>query len=120
MINITVTEVGGKLIGEIVSDSIVLANEDDGLDILGECKGLGINGLVMHEHNIAPAFFELRTRLAGEVLQKFTQYHVRLAVVMGFRNLESKSLRDFIGESNRMGNIIFTDSAEEAMGRLAR
>jgi len=39
-------------------------------------------GLVLDETQLSPAFFDLRSGLAGEVLQKFTNYRARLAIVV--------------------------------------
>ena len=39
-------------------------------------------GLVLHEKDLSADFFDLRTGLAGEVLQKFTNYRARLAIVV--------------------------------------
>jgi hypothetical protein len=39
-------------------------------------------GLLLDESQLGADFFELRTGLAGEVLQKFTNYRARLAIVI--------------------------------------
>ena len=39
-------------------------------------------GLILDESQIAPEFFDLRTGFAGEVLQRFTNYRARLAIVV--------------------------------------
>ena len=39
-------------------------------------------GLLLDERELGANFFDLRTGLAGEVLQKFTNYRVRLAIVV--------------------------------------
>jgi len=39
-------------------------------------------GLILDEKQLAPAFFDLRSGLAGEVLQKFTNYRARLAILV--------------------------------------
>lgn len=39
-------------------------------------------GLILDEKDLSPDFFDLRTGLAGEVLQKFTNYRARLAIVV--------------------------------------
>lgn len=39
-------------------------------------------GLILDEKSLGPAFFDLRTGFAGEVLQKFTNYRARLAVLV--------------------------------------
>src|SRR6187549_3674319 len=41
--------------------------------------GMESGGLLIDESQLGPDFFDLRTGLAGEVLQKFTNYRVRLA-----------------------------------------
>ena len=39
-------------------------------------------GLILDEKQLSPAFFDLRTGFAGEVLQKFTNYRARLAILV--------------------------------------
>ena len=39
-------------------------------------------GLVLDEKNLAPEFFDLKTGLAGQVLQKFVSYRTKLAVIV--------------------------------------
>ena len=43
---------------------------------------LSHNGLVLLEHELAPAFFDLSTRIAGEMFQKIVNYHSHLAIVV--------------------------------------
>lgn len=101
-------------IGEVVGDGVLMSGVDDALDIIGDCWHSDVEAVVMRQENIAPEFFELRTRIAGEILQKFTQYGMRLAIVMDVDRVESGALQDFIRESNRSGNIAFVSSREEA------
>ena len=91
-----IVEINGIAVAEIFADGVILASLDDGLDMLGECMGAGVSRLVIKEENISPNFFDLGTKLAGDVLQKFTQYMVKLAIVMDFGHVEKPSLRDFI------------------------
>ena len=49
-------------------------------DALGACSGA--RGLILTEHDLAAEFFDLRSGLAGELFQKFTNYQVRLAIVV--------------------------------------
>jgi hypothetical protein len=44
--------------------------------------GMHGGGLLLDEGQLGADFFDLRTGLAGEVLQKFTNYRVRLAIVI--------------------------------------
>jgi hypothetical protein len=61
----------------------------------------------------------LRTGKAGEILQKFSNYRVQLAIVGDYSKYNSKSLTDFIYESNKGRNINFVNSMEEALNVLS-
>ncbi|MDD4645730.1 MAG: DUF4180 domain-containing protein [Bacteroidales bacterium] len=41
----------------------------------------GFDRMIIHEKNITPEFFDLKNRMAGEILQKFSNYRIRLAIV---------------------------------------
>lgn len=71
--------------------------------------------VIVHQKNIDPAFFDLRTKLAGEMLQKVVNYRLRLAIVGDFSIYNSDSLKAFIIESNRSNAIAFVSSLEEAL-----
>jgi len=84
------------------------------------CVYQGASKMILHQENIVPAFFDLKSRLAGDILQKFSNYRVQLAIVGDFTKVESKSLGDFIRESNRQGRVIFVATAEEARERFGK
>lgn len=102
-------------VAEIDSHEILIAN---GADVLGLIYAHEEDNLILHQRNIAPEFFDLSTGIAGEVAQKLANYRRRIAVVGDFSDIDSKSLRDFIYESNRRGNIFFVASSEEARAKI--
>lgn len=57
--------------------------------------------------------------MAGQILQKFSNYCVGLAIIGGFSKYKSKSLNDFIYESNKSEHTIFAGSKAEAIGILS-
>jgi len=67
-----------------------------------------------------PAFFQLRTGLAGEILQKFVNYRVRLAILGDFTQpaADSTALRDLIRESNSGRTTWFLPDVAELEARL--
>ncbi|MEA2495588.1 MAG: hypothetical protein QOJ29_3499 [Thermoleophilaceae bacterium] len=89
-------------------------------------------GLIYHERaydadwiavpvtRLDPAFFDLRTGVAGELVQKFVNYGRRLAVVgdIGAYVEASGALRDFVGESNRGRHVWFVADVAELDTRL--
>ena len=78
----------------------------------------GHAGLVVRKENLPEEFFDLKTKLAGEMLQKFSNYKVKLAIVGDFGSIESKALADFIRECNRGRQIFFVGDTDEAIKKL--
>ena len=66
------------------------------------------------------SFFRLSSGLAGEVLQKFVNYQMRLAIVGDFSHYTSKPLQDFIRESNQGSQVGFLPTEEAALDWLDR
>ncbi|MFD1140341.1 DUF4180 domain-containing protein [Larkinella insperata] len=107
-------------IAEVIADETVIATTEDGLDLLGNLYYQGFDNIVVYEKNITPAFFDLKTGIAGEILQKFSNYRVRLAIVGDFSRYPGKSIQDFIFESNKAGHINFVQSKAEALDCLSK
>lgn len=117
--NIQVHQHNETAIAEVTSDRILIHTPDDGLQLMVDLYYQGYGEMILHARNITPEFFDLKTGIAGEILQKFTTYRVRLAIVGDFTRYESKSLRDFIFESNKGRQVNFVPSVEEALARLS-
>jgi hypothetical protein len=117
---IEIRKVNGVDLAEVISDRIIIKETQDALDLMANISYQGSNKIIMNEKNIIPDFFDLKTKIAGEILQKFSTYNVYLAIIGDFSKYSSKSLRDFIFESNKTGRINFVNSLEEAIGRLSK
>lgn len=112
------TQFEDQSFAELTSDGLVIGDAQDALDLLANCAYNGATKIIVREEHLSPSFFDLRSGLAGEVLQKFSNYRCQLAIVGDFGRYESKSLRDFIYESNKGGRICFVGSVEEAKDKL--
>ncbi len=104
---------------EVISEGVIIQIAQDGLDLLGDAYYQGYDKMILHMKNITPSFLDLKNGLAGEVLQKFSNYKVRLVILGEFSGLESKSLNDFIRESNKGKLVNFLQSRNEAIARLS-
>ncbi|HEV7382651.1 MAG TPA: DUF4180 domain-containing protein [Dyadobacter sp.] len=109
-----------KTVAEVLADEIVITDAETALDLLGNIYYQNFDALILHEKNLTPDFFNLKTGIAGEILQKFSNYRIRLAIVGDFAPYQSKSIRDFIFESNKQGHINFVDSVEKALLKVTR
>jgi hypothetical protein len=116
---ISINKVNGTFIASIDSNEVIINNVQDALDLMANCGYKGSRKIIVHSKNITPEFFDLKTRIAGDILQKFSNYNVDLAIIGDFSNPTSKNLRDFIYESNKIGRINFVESLTEAEQRLA-
>ena len=74
----------------------------------------------MNKSAISEDVFQLSTKLAGEILQKFVTYAVKLAIVGDFSGYTSKSLQAFIYESNKGKDIFFVPDREAAIEKLSK
>ena len=99
---------------EVLSDSVILNTPHEAVDLMMSFFPMGIRKMILHKENINPDFFLLHSGLAGEILQKFVNYRVQLAIVGDFKNLTSNGLRTLILESNRGNQVFFLEDVEEA------
>ena len=111
---IQIKQVNGIDIAEVISDRILIRNTQDALDLMANCAYQGSRKIILKEENIVPDFFDLKTGVAGDILQKFSTYNVKIAIIGDYSKYTSRSLRDFIFESNKYGRINFVSSIEEA------
>ena len=105
---------------EIRSEEQFINNVQDVLDLFGELYGQYYDGIILYERNITHDFFDLQTKLAGEILQKFSNYRIRLVIVGDWSKYTSRSLEAFITESNRGKTVNFSSSPTEALKLLSR
>lgn len=97
--NVKIDQQNDSKIAIIESPEVLIQDVQDALDVMATIQyNYDCNKLVIQKSNLTEEFFELRTRLAGEILQKFVNYNMKLAIVGNFEEYNSKSLRDFIYE----------------------
>lgn len=115
----TVTE-NGVLVAIPTGEGKLITGPQDALDLAMTVKyETGALRIAMDKKKIAEEFFILSSGMAGEILQKYINYHVKLAVWGDFSRYTSKPLHDFIYESNEGRDFFFVPTREEAVRRLA-
>jgi len=97
-----------------------LRSDRDVIDLIGHALEHGAEMVVVPAQRLDDGFFTLRTGVAGEVIQKFVNYRLRLAIVGDIsRHLQkSSALRDFVGESNRGRHVWFAPDLAALDARL--
>jgi hypothetical protein len=100
----------------ILADEIVIKDSQSALDLMATVQyETDCDKLILYKSCVVDDFFILSTGIAGEILQKFINYHKKLAIVGDYSKYTSKPLKDFIYESNKGNSIYFVTSVEEAV-----
>jgi hypothetical protein len=74
----------------------------------------GADGLLLTEAELGPAFFDLKSGLAGELLQKFVNYHMRVAIILPKPDAYGPRFRELAYEHRTHPLVRFVPSREEA------
>ncbi|GGF86701.1 hypothetical protein GCM10010912_34970 [Paenibacillus albidus] len=118
---ITKTEANGVNLAIVSGSEIFIGDVQSALDLMATVQyESGCNRIIMNKSLFSDSFFDLKTRLAGEILQKFTTYQVKLALVGDFSVYSSQSLKDFIYECNHGNNFLFLPDEQQAIEKLSR
>lgn len=117
--NVVGHTINNTRIAEIQEEAIIIKRPEEALDLLGDLYYQGFDGIIIRKQNITADFFDLKTGIAGEILQKFSNYRVKLAIAGDFSSYTAKSITDFIYESNKNGHVNFLSSVEEALTKLS-
>ncbi|MDX9774176.1 MAG: DUF4180 domain-containing protein [Bacteroidales bacterium] len=102
-------------VAEVTKDSAIITSASDMLDIIGDISYSGSSRVIIHSESFSKEFFDLRSGIAGDILQKFSNYRMRLAIVGDFSHLTSRSWLDFIRESNRGKTVMFVSTIDDAI-----
>lgn len=98
----------------------VIINTQSALDLVMTARYEGnAEKIVIDKMAVAEDFFILSTGMAGEILQKFSNYHIKAAFFGDFTRYTSKPLQDFMYESNQGASVFFVPTQEDAIRRLA-
>lgn len=81
--------------------------------------GLENGGLLLSESSLGPEFFKLRSGLAGEVMQKFVNYGIQLAIVVATPEDHGERFCELVREHQSHPTVRFFASEAEAREWLA-
>lgn len=107
-------EVGERAGAKIVSSAERIASVDDALALIGSCIEHDTQRLLIDGAHLPPAFFELRSRFAGEFVQKLANYRLRVAAYFATGPERSERFEEFLREARRGRDFRAFTSREEA------
>jgi hypothetical protein len=118
----TIVDLAGQRCLLVDADGAVVRDASGGRDLIEEALGERATVIAVPVERLDPSFFELRSGLAGEVLQKAVNYRMRFAVIGDISShvAASGALRDFVVESERGSSIFFVADVAGLEARLAQ
>lgn len=118
----TVQIIAGRRVLLCGVEGPLLATPDDANDVISAAWQHEASVVAMPVSRLAPAFFSLSTRLAGEAIQKFVNYQLLLAFIgdIGPHLERSEPLRAFVEETNKGRQLWFVRDHAELTARLER
>ncbi|WP_019640769.1 DUF4180 domain-containing protein [Paenibacillus fonticola] len=118
--NIVKVQADGTAIALVHGGEPVIKDVQSALDFMATVRyETDCDCIVIEKPLISESFFDLKTRLAGEILQKFITYQVKVAIVGDFSMYSSQSLKDFIYECNNGKAIFFLSTEQQAIEKLS-
>ncbi|GMR67755.1 MULTISPECIES: DUF4180 domain-containing protein [Bacillus] len=112
--------IDGINIGIIRNDKVLISDVQSALDLMATVQyEVDAKYIIINKSLISESFFDLKTRLAGDILQKFINYKVKIAIIGDFSIYTSKSLKDFIYECNKGNDIFYLATEQQAIEKLS-
>lgn len=118
--NSIITEKNGVKIAVVSENEPIVTDAQSALDIMASLfYESDCNRLAISKQSICPEFFILSSGIAGEILQKVSNYRFKLAIYGDFSKYTSKPLKDFMYECNSGRDVFFVETEAEAVERLS-
>jgi len=101
----------------IFPEDHIIKSMDELNDVLGNCYYNRIEKILIGENNLEEAFFDLKTKVAGELLQKLILYQFKVAFVISPGKNKGR-FSEMVLETNKGNRINFFYDFNEAINWL--
>lgn len=91
----------GQQYAEGTAGEPLMRTAADTVDVIGLCFGYDVSRLLLHADNLPERFVDLRSGEAGEILQKFRNYQIKVAAVLSRDIVGEGAFAAMVGEENR-------------------
>lgn len=116
----TLVEINDVRFVEGQPEQAFLRRWQDATDLVGACGEQDATAALLYPANLPPAFFDLSSGEAGEILQKMQNYRLRLAVVCPPGSVKfSTRFRDLLAEVHLGREFGVFETRDDAVAWLA-
>ena len=98
--NVHLVEKHGCKYIEGVATEQFIQREEDAVALVGVCGEHSAERLLLYAGNLSEIFFDLKSGLAGAILQKFVNYRLKVALVIS-SDLVQGRFKEYILEANQ-------------------
>ena len=116
-----ITDLSGVPVFVVPAAGPPLAGEQQVTDLVGEAAWGGATWLAIPVERLPAAFFDLRTGIAGMLVQKAANYRLGLVLLgdAGAHLDASEPLRAFFAEGSRNANLLVEPDVDALARRIA-
>ena len=112
--NYQIREIENNIYIELISATEPLRTEKDALDLVALCGEHDTDFLLIHHSALSPDFFRLETKVAGDIIQKLTNYGIKAAALMPQETFQKGRFGEMSMEANKGNHFRMYESKEEA------
>ncbi|MDM5277493.1 DUF4180 domain-containing protein [Paenibacillus taichungensis] len=120
MMNYKINENGTKKYIEVIFAESPFSTEEDAVDLVALCKENESNLLLLHSQAISEDFFKLRTGVAGQMIQKWINYHIKTAAVIPKEMVNQGRFKEMALESKKSNHFRMFETRDDAENWLLR
>jgi PadR family transcriptional regulator, regulatory protein AphA len=112
--NYQVNEIENKKYIELIAVKEPLSQENDALDLIALCWEQEAQAIMLHSSALSPDFFNLKTTFAGNFIQKFINYNIKVAAVFPQELVQKGRFKEMALETNKGNHFRMYETKEEA------
>jgi PadR family transcriptional regulator AphA len=112
--NYQIREIENKKYIKLISSTEPLSTENDALDLISLCWEHDTTALMIHYAALSEDFFKLKTKVAGNIIQKFINYGIKAAAIIPQETIEKGRFKEMAMEMNTGNHFRLYESNEEA------
>lgn len=112
--NYQIKEIEKNKFIELISITKPLSTENDALDLIALCWEHDANALMIHYATLSEDFFKLKTKVAGNIIQKFINYGIKAATIIPKEIIQKGRFKEMTMETNKGNHFRLYENKEEA------
>lgn len=112
--NYKIIEKDNKKYIEVISSTQPMSTENDALDLVALSSEYDTGLLMIHYDALSEDFFNLKTKAAGNMIQKFVNYSIKVVVVLPAELILKGSFKKMYTETNRGNHFRMYQDKDEA------